>query len=80
MDGPASLKRLHNEVKRASLEKKKVKAEFSAKEISNANPIKSLQTNFKLRGEATTMETMEVLELTMEDISAEAGGQPHRKQ
>lgn len=78
--GPASLKRLCNEVKGVSPEKKKAKAEVSAKEISNANPTKSLQTNFKLRGESTSLETLEVLELTIEDISAEAGGQPGRKQ
>lgn len=60
--------------------KKKAETARRVKEVSVVSPTKSLSTTLKLSWEAATMELMEVSELVMEELSAEAGAQPRRKQ
>ncbi|KAK9198607.1 hypothetical protein WN944_013793 [Citrus x changshan-huyou] len=67
-----------DEVKWASLEKKKAEKKSSVKEVSTVSPTKSLSVTFKLSWEVVAMELMKVYELVMEELSTEAG--VYRKQ
>ena len=73
-------KRLCSEVMRASPKKKKAKTARTVKEVLVVSPTKPLSKTLKLSWEVTTMELMEVSEPVMEELSAEAGGQPCRNQ
>ena len=73
-------KRLCSEVMRASPKKKKAKTARTVKEVLVVSPTKPLSETLKLSWEVTTMELMEVSEPVMEELSAEAGGQPCRNQ
>ena len=78
--GTVVSKRLCSEVMWASPKKKKAKPASPAKEVLVGSPTEPLSETLKLSWEVTTMELMEVPEPVMEELSAEAGGQPRRKQ
>lgn len=74
--GTVVSKRLCSEVMWASPKKKKAKTASPTKEVLVGSPTEPLPETLKLSWEVTTMELMEVPEPVMEELSAEAGGQP----